>query len=134
MHVVLTNLGAVAVPFSSAQDKGFVQMLEPGQPVTLDSPAVTIANVGDNPSAMEEFTAGMKNLIDKIGELILFWREKNEKAGAEAPHQVQVSIENKGPNALRVLLGSNMNEMNISAGVTYTATATEYVEIRELGV
>jgi hypothetical protein len=127
MHITLHNLDTVAVPFSSPDNKGFATMLEPGTPTTIDSPDVTVGSVGDNPTFREEFAQAFEQLL----ALLTFWRERK---GTEDPRIVHVAIENHGPNALRVLLGSNTKERQVIAGETYTATADEYVEIRELGV
>lgn len=134
MHITLTNLGDIAVPFSSTQDKGFATLIAPDEHHALDSADVTVASVGDNPTASEEFVEGIKNLFEELGNLITFWRDHSKDAGSEPPLIVTVQIENRGVNALRVLLGSNINEVEVGAGETYTATAAEWVEIRELGV
>jgi hypothetical protein len=131
MNVTVTNLGTVAVPFSSTNDKGFAQMLEPQQPYTLESEAIVVASVGDNPSFREEVEEALQTLLESITALVLFWRRKQPDAD---PIRVRVTIENHGANGLRVLLGSNVNEVQVSPGSTYIADAPEYVEIRELGV
>jgi hypothetical protein len=133
MHIVLTNLGAIAVPFSSSQNKGFASLLEPSEPYTLNSEAVTVASVGDNPTAAEEFTEGLQNFFQKLGEMLTFWRDHSQQL-FDGPEQVNVEIVNHGPNGLRVLLGANTNEVEVGAGMTFVAQAAEYVEIRELGV
>jgi len=133
MNVTLINLGSVAVPFSSSQDKGFVASLEPSEPFIFNSEIITVANVGDNPSATEEFTTGLKHFLEKLTELITFWKD-SAKATPLETSGIVVNIENHGPNGLRVLLGSNINEVTIPALGNYAASAAEYVEIRELGV
>jgi hypothetical protein len=131
MHITVTNLGTIAVPFSSTQDKGFVYDLQPGEPSTVDSAAVTVASVGDNPTFREEVEEALETLLENIASLVLFWRRKQPDAD---PVPVSVSIWNQGDNALRVLLGSNVNEVQVEPGATYEANAPEYLEIRELGV
>lgn len=134
MNVILVNLGSVAVPVSSSQDKGWATMLDPNEPFILNSPAVTVASVGDNPSFSEELTEGVQNIIEQLGKLVTFWRDHTEQQIEGSPGTVLVQIENRGPNALRVLLGINTNEVTVNAGTTYEAEAPGYVEIRELGV
>jgi len=127
MNVIFTNRGTLAVPLSSAQGKGFVVMLEPGVAYPLNVKDVTVVSVGDNPDFFEELSESVKDLID----LVLDWREKS---GDDAIPAVAVTIENLGPNGLRVLLGSNVEEYTVQPGVTYEARAPRYVEVRELGV
>jgi hypothetical protein len=131
MHITVTNTGTVAVPFYSTDDKGFAVDLEPNEPYTIDTEAVTVASVGDNPSFREEVEEALEDLLDAIASLVMFWRRKQPDAD---PAPVSVSIWNQGTNGLRVLLGSNVNEVQVEPGATYTAKAPEYVEIRELGV
>lgn len=127
MNITLTNLGETTVPYSSSKGAGFALLLEPNQPTTTNSEEITVSSVGDNPTFREELQEALEALL----ELIQFWRERQAK---EPPHIVRVQIVNHGPNALRVLLGSNVNEVQVEAGTTYEASAEEYVEIRELGV
>ena len=133
MQIVVTNLGALAVPFSSTQDKGFAFLLDPEGTHTVDMPSLTVANVGHNPSAGEELVEGVKNLLEELGKLVTFWRDHSKDAG-EDPPMVNVQIDNDGANGLRILLGSNTNEVTLPPGESFTATAAGYVEIRELGV
>jgi hypothetical protein len=133
MNVTMTNLGAVAVPFSSSQDRGWAALLEPSEPYQLDSAAVTVASVGDNPTASEEFTEGLQNFFQKLGEMLTFWRDHSQQL-FDGPEQVNVEIVNHGPNGLRVLLGANTNEVEVGSGMTFVAQAAEWVELRELGV
>ena len=126
MNVTFTNKGTLSVPLSCSQDKGFAVLLDPGLPYTVNLDTATVVNVGDNPSFLEELAESVKDLID----LILKWRERTVEDG----DMVQVSIDNHGPNALRVLLGSNVEEYTVSPSTTYEATAEGYVEVRELGV
>lgn len=134
MQVTLTNLGAVAVPFSSSQDKGFSTLLEPDEPLEFDSEATTVANVGDNPDFVEELTEGVKAFVEGLAKLVTFWRDHARASDALGAAEVRVQIENRGTNGLRVLLGSNVNEVTVPPGEAFEATAAEYVEIRELGV
>lgn len=136
MNVTLTNLGSLAVPYSSSQDKGFAALLEPSVPVTLSSEDVTVLNVGDNPSALEELTEGVQHIIEQLGKLLTFWRDHAETVehDGQATRPVSVKIENHGTNALRVLLGINTEEVQVGAGEAVVAEAPGYVEIRELGV
>lgn len=127
MNITLTNLGATAVPYSSSKGAGFAMQLEPNEPATTNSAEITVSSVGDNPTFREE----LKEAFDTLVELIQFWRDRQV---AEPPHIVRVRIVNHGPNALRVLLGSNTNEVQVEDGESYEASAEEYVEIRELGV
>ena len=128
MNLTLTNLDTAAVPFASSKGRpAFVAQLEPNVPFTKDAPTIVVASIGDNPTFREE----LKEAFDALVDLIKFWRDRK---AAEPPHTVHVRIENHGPNALRVLLGSNTNEVQVEVGATYEATAEEYVEIRELGV
>jgi hypothetical protein len=126
MNVTFTNRGLLAVPLSCSQDKGFAVLIDPGMPYTVNVPDVTVVNVGDNPSFLEELAESVKDLID----IVLKWREKKVEDG----NMVAVEIVNHGPNGLRVLLGSNVNEVTVSPGTAYEATAEEYIEVRELGV
>lgn len=131
MNVTFTNLGTVSVPVYSTQDKGFAYDLDPGEGYTIDSEAVTVASVGDNPTFREEVEDALETIVEAIAALVLFWKRKQPDAD---PVPVSVSILNHGPNALRVLLGSNVNEAQVEAGETYAANGPEYVEVRELGV
>ena len=127
MNVTFTNKGTLAVPLSCSQDKGFAVLLDPGMPYTVNLATATVVNVGDNPTFLEELSESIKDLID----IVLKWREKKAEDGNDS---VGVAIENHGPNALRVLLGSNVDEVTVSPGTTYDAYANGYVEVRELGV
>jgi len=134
MNVTLTNLGTIAVPYSSPNDKGFAALLEPGVPVSVSATVTTVVNVGDNPDALEELAEGLQNILDKLVKLVTFWRERVAENVVAVDDVVKVSIENHGPNALRVLLGANTNDVEVGVGMTYPASAAGYVEIRELGV
>jgi hypothetical protein len=134
MHIVITNTGPVAVPFSSSKDAGFVFMLEPGEPYSLDNEKVTVANVGDNPSFMEELRDSLKNLVDVLGKFLTFWRDHSAAIDGLGNAQITARIENKGTNGLRVILGDNTVDYTVEPGTTYDASAVEYIEIRELGV
>jgi hypothetical protein len=103
-------------------------------PYTLDSPDVTVLNIGDNPSALEEFSDGLKAFIDGVAKLVTFWRDHTEQQDDGGEPQVYAEIKNAGANGLRVLLGSNVEEVHVGAGGTADVTAPGYVEIRELGV
>jgi hypothetical protein len=127
MNITLTNLDDVAVPFSTQQDKGFSMTLEPGEPKQFNETQVTVASVGDNPTWREEIEQGFKALF----ALLAVWHQRK---GIAPPHRVVVEIENHGPNALRILLGSNVDEVQLAADDSYTAAGPEYIEIRELGV
>ena len=131
MHATITNLGTVPVPLYSTQDKGFAYDLDPGEGYTIHSEAVTVASAGDNPTFREEVRDAIEDLLEAIAALVMFWKRKQPDAD---PAQVSVSIYNEGTNGLRVLLGSNVNEVQVAPGETYAANAPEYVEIRELGV
>ncbi|HXD04440.1 MAG TPA: hypothetical protein VN680_00195 [Burkholderiaceae bacterium] len=131
MNITVTNLGTVAVPFFSTQDKGFVVPIEPNQSHTLNSTAVTVTSVGDNPTFREEVEEALETLVEAIASFVMFWKRKQPD---EDPVIVRVMIQNHGTNGLRVLLGSNVNEVQVEPGVTYEANAPEFVEIRELGV
>jgi len=129
MNLTITNRGDVAVPFSSSQGKGFAQVIEPQQAYTLNSEAVTVASVGDNPTFAEEIGDALQALAAVFARLVGTWRKVEPE-----PHVVHVEIENLGTNSLRVLLGSNVNELQLASGETFVAQATGYVEVRELGV
>ena len=131
MNVTFTNLGTVPVPVYSTQGKGFAYDLDPGEGYTIDSEAVTVASVGDNPTFREEVSDALEYLLESIAALVMFWKRKQPDAD---PAKVSVAIHNQGTNALRVLLGSNVNEVQVEPGDTYAANAPEYVECRELGV
>jgi len=134
MHVVVTNLSTLAVPFSSDQGKGFATLLNPGVPHTLDSADVTVANVGDNPDFVEELKDSVSGLLESLGKLLTFWKDHASTSGEDAGPEVHVSLENRGINGLRVLLGSNVNELTVQPGTTHELTSVGYIEIRELGV
>lgn len=134
MHIVITNTGTVAVPFSSSKDTGFVFMLEPNEPYALDNDKISVANVGDNPSFMEELRDSLKNLVDVLGKFLTFWRDHSAAVDGLGNAQIDARIENKGTNGLRVILGDNTVDYTVEPGMTYNARAVEYIEIRELGV
>jgi hypothetical protein len=119
------------VPVYSTQDKGFAYDLDPGEAYSIDSEAVTVASVGDNPTFREEVEDALETIVEAIAALVLFWKRKQPDAD---PVPVKVLLLNHGPNALRVLLGSNVNEAQVEPGMTYEANGPEYVEVRELGV
>lgn len=131
MNVTFTNLGTASVPVYSTQGKGFAYDLDPGEGYIIDSDTVTVASVGDNPTFREEVEDALETIVEAIAALVMFWKRKQPDAD---PAQVSVSIYNEGANALRVLLGSNVSEVQVNPGETYAANAPEYVEIRELGV
>jgi hypothetical protein len=134
MQVIITNLSSVAVPFSSSDDKGFAVLLEPNQSHTLDSEAVTVANIGDNPSFGEELADSFKGLVDVLVRFITFWKDNATRTGASDKAQIHVNLSNHGSNGLRVLLGSNTNEVTVQPGASQDLNSEEYIEIRELGV
>ena len=129
MHIVVTNLSTLAVPFSSDQDKGFVTLLEPSVPYSFDSAAVTVANVGDNPDFLEELTESFQKLVGYLK----FWKAKSNETYGGVP-EISVKLENKGTNGLRVLLGSNVEEVTVQPGTSTDLSSPGYIEIRELGV
>lgn len=119
------------MPLYSTQNKGFAYDLDPGEGYTIDSEAVTVASVGDNPTFREEVEEALETIVEAIAALVMFWKRKQPDAD---PALVNVLILNEGTSALRVLLGSNVAEVQVEPGVTYEANAPEYLELRELGV
>lgn len=132
MNITITNRGAVAVPFSSSNGNGFAVALEPGEPFTVADDSIVVASAGDNPTFREELEQAAKAVYEMLVGLITFWRSHN--VDDDTPAIVLVQIDNDGDNALRVILGSNVNDVEVGPGAIYVAEAPEYVEIRELGV
>lgn len=136
MEAIFTNLGTAPVPIGSTRAAGFLDPLEPNSPYSLSGEGYTVVTVGDNPSFKEELKDAFQNIYKVFERIVLFWREH---ARTESPTNslevvVNVRIENKGPNDLRVILGNNTNDTVLVSGGSADYLAPEYIEVRELGV
>lgn len=136
MNVTLQNLGLVPVPVSCTQVPTLLAMLEPGAALVVNHEDNTVVNVGDNPTFWEEFNEGLQGLLQALKGILEKIARRREEEGDDLNEHptIVVEIGNHGPNALRVLLGSNLDEVQIDAGKSLVATGPRYVEIRELGV
>ena len=136
MEAIFTNLGDAPIPIGSTRAQGFLDPLNPDEPYSVSGSDFTVVTVGDNPSFKEELKDAFHNIYKVFERIVLFWRE-HSRAESETHSLdlvVNIKIQNKGPNDLRVILGHNGNDTVLVSGGTADYLAPEYIEVRELGV
>lgn len=132
MKITVTNLGTVAVPLTSSQDKGYATAIEPGATVLFDAAPVTIAVVGTNPSFTEDLKEALGNVYDLAVKLILFWKAHPQPHDG-GTHPV-VSIRITADTPVRCTGDDKSLDVEIPAGSTRDVTMKDYVELRQLGL
>lgn len=131
MRVVLTNKSSIFVPLYSDDGEGVAVPLQPDTPFALEDEKVLVAIIGHKANFVDNIKEGLGTLVDLIKDLITKWLGQ-PKEEAE-PNSVQVQIENRGANAIRVILGDGVTDYNVDPYASYLARADGYVELRELG-
>jgi hypothetical protein len=146
MNVTLKNLGDCALPVTFAgrtillgdNIAPWVKELSAScdEPLKIDDPQAWVVSIGENPSFVEEFKSGLAEFLDVFHKLVHAWhtRSRPDKPGSTHALMVGVELTNHGPNPLRVLLGSNLNEVHVAVGDCIPLSSVQYIEMRELGV
>lgn len=138
MKVIITNLGAVAVPLSTDQAGGLAAQIDAGGSYALDSDEFSVVTVGDNPSFREDVREALENVAAVLKKLVTFWREHPEQQkgkGKAAAAVVHLHVENvHTDHGLRMRLGDTNQEQEVLPGSSAEVEAPDYIELRELGI
>lgn len=139
MNFSMKNTGNLTIPLYAHQGgAGLLEKVEPGDSYQVDKAGFSVINLGYNPTAVEEFSSTVEVFAEGLHQLIdrILSRPKAEAEGVDddEDYEVQATITNHGPNELRVLLGSNIDERVLHVDESADLTAPGYIEIRELGV
>src|SRR4030095_7022233 len=134
MQVRLTNTSSAAVPIVVPSEDGYAEAINPQQPYDLDDPDIDVVIVGDKPDLREQLTEGLSVLKDTVIALVTTWRDRVQpNPQLMTPPVVQITIENKGEQAVRAILGDGTTDYTVAPGTSYEAEAKGYIELRELG-
>jgi hypothetical protein len=137
MHITITNNldTPEAVVGTSGEEFTEVVSAKGSLDVTNDADVVVI---GDKVSVREQIQRGLARLTTTARLLVeaIFQRRDNAKVADVPDPGVNVAIANHGANALRVIMSNKTGvaEVQLDPGATTSATADDYVELRELGV
>ena len=136
MNVTIENTSTLPLALSACSGgKEVLHALMPGEAFTVNEPGIGVLNLGHNPNFLEELQDAGEAFLDGIKRLLQRIAGEAQDRGAD-PTAVTVlaTITNHGPNELRVLLGSNLDEHLVGPGDVLEGGADAYIEVRELGV
>jgi len=100
--------------------------------ITLHGDIATV-DVGPNPSFIDDLKAAVASAAEALATIIRRLINAVEAPASDDTPMVSIEIANQWDRGLRVLQGSNYNEVQIAPGATGTAEG-KYVEIRQLGI
>lgn len=153
MNLTITNTGANAETVAGidspsvtlggtgrtglAGNRGSVawtQILEPGVPFESNSEQ-SIVIIGDKPSVREQIEQGLATAGAALRELYDAIRERRKpQISGEPLPKISVTLTNHGENAIRVILGDGVTDVQVAPGTTSELEAPGYLELRELGL
>lgn len=134
MYLTLTNLGDE--PELLATPSGdYTAALQPGQPLDVADDARDVLLVGDKPDALENIQRGLATLGAIARHILeaIIGRKRDTAERYGQPERVRVSIENHGAQAVRVILGDGVTDVQVQPGTAQVCEAVGYLELRELG-
>jgi|SRR5882672_3891222 len=131
MKLTLTNFGPIAVPLIAGDQ---VDPLEPGTAFNYDG-GESVAVIGDKPSVRTQFQQAYDVLSATAKALLeAFQTRTAPNMPTDDTATVNITIQNNGANAVRVILGDGVTDFNLAPGAIQDATAKGYLELRELGL
>jgi hypothetical protein len=147
MKLVLTNTGSTAIPVieptpgnvirgraGREEREGWIEILQPNQPLTVDE-GTSVLVIGDKPSVREQFERAYVVLTESAQALLQAYHNRTRPdMPTDDTQTVNVTIQNNGQNAVRVILGDGVTDVTVAAGAVQDASAKGYLELRELGL
>jgi hypothetical protein len=133
MKLLLTNTSEIPVPIMSRDEGGWAETLEPGEPTLIEKLESDVWLIGDKPDMLDAIRDLAGALFTAVSKMLSFWRDRQHDLDADERGLVSVTIDNQGPNAVRVVLGDPTNETHVNPGEIIDGSAKDYIEIREMG-
>lgn len=132
MNLTLTNNGTVPVPIANRAP--WAEVLEPDTPMTVDTNQ-SVAIIGLKPSVRDQFEQAFETLSASAKALVEAYQNRTlPNMPTDQTPEVAVTIDNHGPNSMRVILGDGVTDHNVAPNSSFKAVAKGYIELRELGL
>jgi hypothetical protein len=132
MHIVITNNSPAATIVSSRDEGGWAEPLPQSLATTINHHDSDVMIIGDKPKVTEEILKSLK----AIAEVIERWKIRprpTPQSAKPVPEPLAVVIANNGNKAVRIISNNGRLSNDLAPGVSYQATSTDYIELRELG-
>src|SRR5262245_13160085 len=119
MKLTITNSGDIAVPITSGENAA---ALEPGVPYEMEGP--TVAIIGLKPSVRAQFERAWEVLTESARALLEAYRNQTlPEMPKDTTPTVGATIQNHGPNDVRVILGDGVTDQTVAAGAVLMTSA-----------